>query len=130
MVLLAFAKNKVYELRFYENKNFSLRNQYFSIVQECLHPTVMKNMCADCGLDLEKDMPVSGLAAIRAGGPGGATSRGPRGSGGRSAVDGSSASIAVLHSIPELKVSKTNKNLQNQIHSHILFIHAFPHTVI
>ena len=106
--MLAFAKNRVYELRFYENKNFSLRNQYFSIVQECLHPTVMKNMCADCGLDLEKDMPVSGLAAIRAGGPGAgaAMARGPHGGsgGGRSAVDGSSASIAVLHSIPELKV--------------------------
>ena len=66
----------------------------------------MKNMCADCGLDLEKDMPVSGLAAIRAGGPGGAAARGPHGDGGRSTVDGSSASIAVLHSIPELKVPR------------------------
>ena len=51
--------------------------------EECSHPTIMKNMCADCGMDLQKDTPSSAAESSAT----------------------SSASIAVLHSIPELKVS-------------------------
>ena len=51
---------------------------------ECEHPTVMKNMCAECGADLQQEMSMV-----------------------PSSVSGSNvpASISIVHSIPELKVS-------------------------
>ena len=50
---------------------------------ECEHPTVMKNMCAECGADLEQDM--SMVPSMK--------------------PANTPASIAIVHSIPELKVS-------------------------
>ncbi|XP_060080260.1 RNA polymerase II subunit A C-terminal domain phosphatase-like [Ylistrum balloti] len=52
-------------------------------LQSCTHPTVMKDMCADCGADLREQ---AGLAGDR-----------------RAPV---SASVAMIHSIPELIVSE------------------------
>ncbi|XP_033096360.1 RNA polymerase II subunit A C-terminal domain phosphatase-like [Anneissia japonica] len=52
-------------------------------VQGCLHPTVMKDMCAECGADLRK---AQGQPGERS--------------------QCSSASVAMVHSIPELQVSK------------------------
>ncbi|KAK3086847.1 hypothetical protein FSP39_024385 [Pinctada imbricata] len=49
----------------------------------CSHPVVMKDMCADCGADLRKDAGVSG------------TRKEPV-----------SASVAMVHNIPELIISK------------------------
>jgi len=66
--------------------------------EECLHPTVMKNMCADCGIDLQKDMSCMDMAAAKASVRGGGGMPPP-------AAKGTKASISVLHSIPELKVS-------------------------
>ena len=48
---------------------------------ECSHPTLMKDMCADCGADLRQDE--SNTVASSS----------------------STASVAMVHSIPELKVS-------------------------
>lgn len=45
-------------------------------MRACIHPTVMKDMCAECGADLRKEE----------------SSR--------------SASVPMVHSIPELKVSE------------------------
>ncbi|XP_033754452.1 RNA polymerase II subunit A C-terminal domain phosphatase-like [Pecten maximus] len=53
------------------------------LLQSCTHPTVMKDMCADCGADLREE---AGLAGDR-----------------RAPV---SASVAMIHSIPELIVSE------------------------
>ena len=69
---------------------------FYHFFQECTHPTVMKNMCADCGLDLQKDMPATGFYPGSTGGRAGAGVTQP--------APDASASIAVLHSIPELKV--------------------------
>ncbi|XP_021365841.1 RNA polymerase II subunit A C-terminal domain phosphatase-like [Mizuhopecten yessoensis] len=52
-------------------------------LQSCTHPTVMKDMCADCGADLREE---AGLSGDR-----------------RAPV---SASVAMIHSIPELIVSE------------------------
>merc|ERR1719367_2088310 len=48
----------------------------------CEHPTVMKNMCAECGADLEQDMSIV-----------------------PSANNPTKSKISIVHSIPELKVS-------------------------
>ncbi|XP_069112062.1 RNA polymerase II subunit A C-terminal domain phosphatase-like isoform X2 [Argopecten irradians] len=53
------------------------------MLQSCTHPTVMKDMCADCGADLREK---AGLAGDR-----------------KAPV---SASVAMIHSIPELIVSE------------------------
>lgn len=45
-------------------------------MESCVHPTVMKDMCAECGADLRKDDVVT------------------------------AASVPMVHSIPELKVSE------------------------
>ena len=50
---------------------------------ECDHQTVMKNMCADCGADLEQDMSIV---------PSSNSNKIP-------------AKVAIVHSIPELRVS-------------------------
>ena len=52
---------------------------------ECEHPTVMKNMCAECGADLQQEMSMVPSSSSK-------TSNVP-------------ASISIVHSIPELKVS-------------------------
>lgn len=44
-------------------------------LQACIHPTVMKDMCAECGADLRKDDLVT------------------------------TASVPMIHTVPELKVS-------------------------
>lgn len=44
-------------------------------LQACLHPTVMRDMCAECGADLRKDDTTT------------------------------SASVPMVHSVPDLKVS-------------------------
>ena len=49
---------------------------------ECAHQTVMKNMCAECGADLEKDMSIV-----------------------PSANKPNRSQISIVHSIPELKIS-------------------------
>ena len=49
----------------------------------CDHPTLMKNICAECGADLEQEMSII------------PTAPGPS----------RSASVSIVHSIPELKVS-------------------------
>jgi RNA polymerase II subunit A-like phosphatase len=56
----------------------------------CLHPTVMKDMCAECGADLKDD----------------------------NKPDTNSASVSMVHSIPELKVSTseaTNLGKEDQV---------------
>lgn len=45
-------------------------------LESCIHPTVMKDMCAECGADLRKDDQTT------------------------------AASVPMVHSIPELKVSE------------------------
>lgn len=51
------------------------REQLFELTP-CIHPTVMKDMCAECGADLRKEeLPTT-------------------------------ASVPMVHSIPELKVSE------------------------
>ena len=52
---------------------------------ECEHPTVMKNMCAECGADLQQEMSMVPSTSSK-------PSNVP-------------ASISIVHSIPELKVS-------------------------
>ena len=49
---------------------------------ECDHQTVMKNMCAECGADLEQDMSIV-----------------------PSANKPNRSQISIVHSIPELKIS-------------------------
>ena len=49
-------------------------------IEECQHTTVMKNMCAECGVDLQQE---------------------------NSHFSKSSASVAIVHNIPELKVSSS-----------------------
>ncbi len=84
----------------------------------CTHPTLMKDMCAECGADLREELQERrqeqqkaaqmqqqqkasrGARAIREG------PSGDRGGGPSSSSDVSGASIAMVHSIPELKVSK------------------------
>ena len=56
---------------------FSLYRDVLLQLEECTHPTVMKDMCAECGADLRKqDQTLQ------------------------------NASVPMVHSIPELKVSK------------------------
>ena len=50
----------------------------------CDHQTVMKNMCAECGADLEQDMSIVASANKPA-----------------------KSQISIVHSIPELKISST-----------------------
>ncbi|CAI9719936.1 RNA polymerase II subunit A C-terminal domain phosphatase-like [Octopus vulgaris] len=52
-------------------------------IEACTHPTVMKDMCADCGADLRNEMGVSG-----------------------DRKETVSATVAMVHSIPELIVSE------------------------
>ncbi|XP_071510054.1 RNA polymerase II subunit A C-terminal domain phosphatase-like [Diadema antillarum] len=52
-------------------------------VSRCSHPTVMKGMCAECGEDLRRDEDVS-----------------------KKQAPSSTASVAMVHSIPELHVTK------------------------
>ena len=54
----------------------------------CEHPTVMKNMCAECGADLEQDMSII-----------------------PSANNPTKSKISIVHSIPELKVSSNVSRL-------------------
>ena len=49
-------------------------------IEQCQHTTVMKNMCAECGVDLQQE---------------------------NSKYSKSSASVAIVHNIPELKVSSS-----------------------
>lgn len=51
-------------------------------LQACIHPTVMKDMCAECGADLRKDDLIT------------------------------TASVPMIHSVPELKVS-VEVNIRN-----------------
>jgi RNA polymerase II subunit A-like phosphatase len=53
---------------------------------ECDHPTIMKNMCAECGVDLEQED--SSMVPTKI-----------------------PASIAIVHSIPELKVSSNVRHI-------------------
>ncbi|GAB1606406.1 RNA polymerase II subunit A C-terminal domain phosphatase-like [Argonauta hians] len=52
-------------------------------IEACKHPTVMKDMCADCGADLRNEMGVSG-----------------------DRKESVTATVAMVHSIPELIVSE------------------------
>ncbi len=54
--------------------------EIYSLTSECFHSTRMKDMCADCGQDLKRDDETKASAS-------------------------SSSSVAMVHSIPELKVS-------------------------
>lgn len=56
---------------------FCLYRDVLLQLEECTHPTVMKDMCAECGADLRKQEQTL-----------------------------QNASIPMVHSIPELKVSK------------------------
>lgn len=49
-------------------------------IEECTHPTVMRDMCAECGADLRKSS--SDVMQV------------------------SEASVAMVHSVPDLKVSQ------------------------
>ena len=64
---------------------------------ECEHPTVMKNMCAECGADLQQEMSMVPSTSSK-------PSNVP-------------ASISIVHSIPELKVS-SNVNYHYSINFH------------
>ena len=55
--------------------------------EKCEHPTIMKNMCAECGADLQQEMSIVPSAKVSA-----------------------EASISIVHSIPELKVSSNVRN--------------------
>uniref|UniRef100_T1IZ83 RNA polymerase II subunit A C-terminal domain phosphatase n=1 Tax=Strigamia maritima TaxID=126957 RepID=T1IZ83_STRMM len=55
------------------------------ILQNCLHPVVMKDMCAECGLDLKEITQGIGQQCL--------------------------ASVAMVHSIPELKVSQEQAHI-------------------
>lgn len=51
-------------------------------LEECRHPTVMKEMCAECGADLRTDEVTNRDVAV----------------------------VPMVHSVPELKVNKTMEN--------------------
>ena len=57
-------------------------------IEECQHTTVMKNMCAECGADLQQEMSIVPSAKVSA-----------------------EASISIVHSIPELKVSSNVRDI-------------------
>lgn len=59
---------------------FGFREHLFEL-ESCVHPTVMKDMCAECGADLRKDDLTT------------------------------AASVPMVHSIPELKVSEEVSDL-------------------
>lgn len=67
-----------------------------SFSSDCPHSTLMKDMCADCGADLRmedsEDKSSTSANDASAGNPSGAG-------------DKAKASISMVHSIPELKVS-------------------------
>lgn len=66
----------------------------FEIRPGCSHPTVMKDMCAECGADLRKEGYCSDAVGSGAG----------TGAGG-GYVDDAGSGVQMVHSIPELKVS-------------------------
>lgn len=59
-----------------------------AVISACRHPTVMKDLCAECGADLRH---------VGSGGGGGGV---------EGVAYDDSASVAMLHSIPELRVSR------------------------
>lgn len=61
----------------------------------CIHTTVIKDMCADCGADLRQEESSAGCG----GGSAGGTAAG----GGSAATE--AASVPMIHSVPELKVT-------------------------
>lgn len=73
----------------------------------CIHATVIKDMCADCGADLRQEEESNSGNNGTGGGIGGSSSSGP---GGGSALTGNNrneaASVPMIHSVPELKVTQ------------------------
>ncbi len=77
----------------------------------CTHPTLMKDMCAECGADLRQEAAAAQTSSSPAKAPSAARTKeegrlGPGGDDGRGGGEGSRASVAMVHSIPELKVSE------------------------
>lgn len=63
---------------------------------DCIHTTVIKDMCADCGLDLRREESSSNSGGGNGGG--GGSGGGP--------PEISEASVPMIHSVPELKVTQ------------------------
>lgn len=76
-----------YELRLHPNRTALLE------LGPCIHTTVIKDMCADCGADLRHEESI-GM------GSGGSTNTGS----GSAATE--TASVPMIHSVPELKVTQ------------------------
>ena len=87
---LQFKLTKACETFRKKGESLDKGDDLLSLSSECPHPTLMKDMCAQCGKDLRK----MEEASIEPNVDVASTSRGQN-----------KASIAMVHSIPELKVS-------------------------
>ena len=86
-----------------------------SLNEECSHPTLMKAMCADCGADLREELEEAAKAAFREQQNRASGFDQRRGEPAKKKAAPAEAAVAMVHSIPDLKVSNEVTRKKNPL---------------